>query len=177
MGSTTDGGCPGGSAGPLLKKREKWRTPLVMGQNCANESSTPCQAPFEPPEIAEPLSYVVPARNVLTHLYGKQYFVRRLYAHCTPCAARCRSRFVLHCHPTAIHSGMYNKCNYIMFHVEHYVVTICVCTRSGDVSCWPHPWPAIAQDGARPTAPAGISGTRPGFCRRRNRAWRASSRR
>src|SRR5208282_3985679 len=76
-----------------------------------------------------------------------------------------------------IHSGMYNKCNYIMFHVEHYVVTICVCTRSGDVSCWPHPWPAIAQDGARPTAPAGISGTRPGFCRRRNRAWRASSRR
>jgi len=81
MGSTTDGGCPGGSAGPLLKKREKWRTPLVMGQNCANESSTPCQAPFEPPEIAEPLSYVLSARHVRTYLYGKQYFVRLLYAY------------------------------------------------------------------------------------------------
>src|SRR5208283_340128 len=90
MGSTTDGGCPGGSAGPLLKKREKWRTPLVMGQNCANESSTPCQAPFEPPEIAEPLSYVLSARHVRTCMANNI-----LFACCTPTRRRCCSRFLL----------------------------------------------------------------------------------
>jgi len=41
----------------------------------------PCQAPFEPPEIAETLSHVAFAHYVRTYLYGKQYFVRLLYAH------------------------------------------------------------------------------------------------
>jgi hypothetical protein len=45
-------------------------------------ASTPCQAPFRPPEIPNPLSFVAPAQIVHTHLYGKIYFVRLLFAFC-----------------------------------------------------------------------------------------------
>ena len=42
--------------------------------------STPCQAPFHPPEIPNPLSFVAPAQRVHTYVYAKQYFVRLLFA-------------------------------------------------------------------------------------------------
>ena len=37
---------------------------------------TPCQAPFRPPEIPHPLSFVASAPLVHTYVYGNKYFVR-----------------------------------------------------------------------------------------------------
>ncbi len=45
---------------------EKWLHPRFAVKNAGFEDSTPCQAPFEPPEIAEPLPYVVYAQPVRT---------------------------------------------------------------------------------------------------------------
>ena len=46
----------------------------------ASFHSTPCQAPFRPPEIPNPLSFVAPAQLVHTYVYGNKYFVRPLFA-------------------------------------------------------------------------------------------------
>ena len=43
-------------------------------------TSTPCQAPFRPPEIPNPLSFVAPAQLVHTYVYGNKYFVRLSFA-------------------------------------------------------------------------------------------------
>ena len=52
----------------------------TMGGKLRKQHSMPCQAPFEPPEIAELLSCVVPARPIRTQSYGKHYFVRLFFA-------------------------------------------------------------------------------------------------
>lgn len=108
----------------------------TTGVKLRKQHSMPCQAPFEPPKIAELLSCVVPAPPVRTLSYGTLYFVRPLFAYLPLRFGPLYSCFVLSPPPKNTNPTL-PPCHILLyaylylhktFHVKHFVTTVSVCT-------------------------------------------------